>query len=296
MDRVLFGDNQFFGVNHMSEEKARAQSIAFQDTRAIIGVLDTAYQEGIKVFMCTTHERVAEICDYFRAHGENYPDYAFYPCMPYAHKYANAVTEYGMLDALKRFLPDDGMFGALVKGGISLARKDVEGIAQLLIDAEMKMFRGLRTPVILLQNVVTDLLLGMGFKDAFRIFADHVSAKYGAEPGFITMNLPRLLDTLEDVGIANPIVCANINKVGFRMSGGIAAYEQAISTRRFRPIAMSVFASGAIPAREALDYVCRQERIKSIVFGASSTGHIRQTKQLIDELTRSTARNAANVS
>jgi hypothetical protein len=22
MDRILFGDNQFFGVNHMSEEKA----------------------------------------------------------------------------------------------------------------------------------------------------------------------------------------------------------------------------------------------------------------------------------
>jgi hypothetical protein len=28
MDRVLFGDNQFFGVNHMSEEKARAQASA----------------------------------------------------------------------------------------------------------------------------------------------------------------------------------------------------------------------------------------------------------------------------
>ena len=34
MDRLLFGDNQFFGVNHMSEEKARAQSMRFQDTQA----------------------------------------------------------------------------------------------------------------------------------------------------------------------------------------------------------------------------------------------------------------------
>ena len=31
MDRLLFGDNQFFGVNHMSEEKARAQPMRFQD-------------------------------------------------------------------------------------------------------------------------------------------------------------------------------------------------------------------------------------------------------------------------
>ena len=30
MDRLLFGDNQFFGVNHMSEEKARAQQMRFQ--------------------------------------------------------------------------------------------------------------------------------------------------------------------------------------------------------------------------------------------------------------------------
>ena len=33
MDRLLFGDNQFFGVNHMSEEKARAQAMRFQDHR-----------------------------------------------------------------------------------------------------------------------------------------------------------------------------------------------------------------------------------------------------------------------
>ncbi len=70
MDRVLFGDNQFFGVNHMSEEKARAQAMRFQDTQAIIDVLDAAYDEGIRTFMCTTHDRMGEICDHFRANRE----------------------------------------------------------------------------------------------------------------------------------------------------------------------------------------------------------------------------------
>jgi hypothetical protein len=37
--------------------------------------------------------------------------------------------------------------------------------------------------------------------------------------------------------------------------------------------------------REAIEYVCAQPKIESIVFGASSRGNIRQTKQLIDELT-----------
>jgi hypothetical protein len=285
MDRVLFGDNQFFGVNHMSEEKARAQAMRFQDLQAVIDVLDAAYREGIRTFMCTTHDRVGEICDYFRANRDKYPDYRFYPCMPYAHKYANAVTEHGTMGALRKFLPEDGAVGAMFRGGVALASKDIEVIAQLLVDAEMKMFQGLSTPVIFIQNVITDLLLGVGLKDAFRMFADHVRNRYQAEPGFITMNVPRLLDVLEEVGVDNPIVCANINKIGFRMCGGMDLYEKTIATRRFRPVAMSVLASGALSPREAIEYVCGQPRIESIVFGASSRGNIRQTKQLIDELT-----------
>jgi len=284
MDRVLFGDNQFFGVNHMSEEKARAQSMRFQDLQAIIDVLDAAYAEGIRTFMCTSHDRVGEICDHFRAHPEKYPDYQFYPCMPYAHKYANAVTEHGMIEALRMFLPQEGAVAAMLKGGLALANKDIEAIMQLLIDAEMKMFHGLNTPVIFMQNVITDLLLGLRLDDCFRIFHDHVRARYGAEPGFITMNVPRLLDVLDKLGIDNPIVCANINKIGFRMSGGVKVYEDAIANRRFRPVAMSILASGAISPREAIEYVCRQTRIESMVFGASGRANIRQTKALIDEL------------
>jgi hypothetical protein len=283
MDRVLFGDNQFFAVNHMSEEKAWAQAIRFQDIQAIIGLLDAVYEAGIHVFMCTTHDRVSDICKHVRSNPQYYSQFAFYPCMPYAHKYANAVTEYGMLDALRRFLPQEGALAALLKGGMSVATKDIEAIVRMLIDAEMKMFKGLSTPVIFLQNVVTDLILGIGVKDAFRIFADHVHERYGAQPGFITMNLPRLLDVLETLGIENPIVCANINKIGFRMCGGIKLYEETISSRRFRPVAMSVMASGAIPAREAIEYVCRQAKIESIVFGASSKGNVQETMKLIKE-------------
>jgi hypothetical protein len=283
MDKVLFGDNQFFGVNHMSEEKARAQQMRFQDVQAVIDVLDSAYQEGIRTFMCTTHDRIEQVCDYFRANAERYPNYQFYPCMPYAHKYANAVTEHGMIDALKKFLPDGGAVGAMFKGGLALANKDVPSILRLLIDAEMKMFHGLRTPVIFIQNVITDLLLGLGMKECFKVFHDHVRDAYGAEPGFITMNTPALLDVLEEVGIQNPIICSNINKIGFRMCGGIELYEKTLRERKFRPVAMSVLASGAITPREAVDYVCGLPKVESIVFGASSRGNIRQTKQLIDE-------------
>ena len=283
MDRILFGDNQFFGINHMSEEKARQQAMRFQDLSAIIDVLGIAYDEGIRTFMCTTQDRMVDVCAHFREHRARYSGFKFYPCMPYAHKYANAVTEYGILGSLQRFLPGSGIT-TMWKGGLSIAKQDVDGIIQILIDSEMNMFRGLDTPVIFLQNVVSDLLLGLGFKEGFRIFADYVKRKYDAEPGFITMNLPRLLDVLDELGFDNPIVCSNINKIGFRMCGGIELYERTIATRQFRPIAMSVLASGALNPREAIEYVANQPKIESIVFGASGRNNIRQTTQLIAEL------------
>jgi hypothetical protein len=287
MDRILFGDNQFFGVNHMSEEKARVQAMRFQDIGAVIHVLNDAYAEGIRSFMCTTHERMWEVCDYFRANGDRYPDFKFYPCMPYAHKYANAAAEHGILGALRSFLPQENALAALLRGGISVARKDLEGLAALLIDAEMKMFAGLATPVVFLQNVATDFLLGLGFDEAFRIFAHCVRTHYGSEPGFITMNAPLLVQRLEKVGISNPLICANINKLGFRMCGGMPTYEELIAQRRCRLIAMSVFASGALSPQQALEYVCQYPQIGSIVFGASSRRNIAQTKKMIEQLTRS---------
>lgn len=280
MDRILFGDNQFLGVNHMSEEKARAQAMRFQDIKAIIAVLDIAYDMGIRTFMCTTHDRIAQICDHIRANPKRYADFKFYPGMPYAHKYANAVTELGMIGALKRFVPGS-MFGAILRGGKAIATRDILGIMKLLIDAEMKMFSGLNTEVIFLQNVVTDLLLGLGLKEIFIAFSNHIKKKYSAEPGFFTMNLPKLVAFLEDCEIENPIICSSINKIGFRMCGGKKAYEKVICERKFRPIAMSVLASGALPPAEALEYVCAQKKIESIVFGASTKAHIKHTKELI---------------
>ena len=286
MDKLLFGDNQFFGVNHMSEEKARQQQMRFQRTEAVIEVLEDAYDEGVTTFMCTTHDRIAEVADHFRARRAEFPDFTFLPGMPYAHKYANAVTTDGMLGALKRFTPNAGFVDAAMRGTSSLARKDIAGIVTLLVDAEMKMFNGLPTPVIWLQNVVTDLLLGLGFDEAFTIFDEHVRSAYGAEPGFITMNLPMLTERLAARGLQNPIVCANINKIGFRMSGGMEAYRRAMESQSFRAVAMSVYASGAIPPDEAIAWVCEQPNLEAIVFGASSRRNIRSTRELVDRYWR----------
>ncbi len=281
MERIIFGDNQFFAVNHISDEKSRAQSIKFKDDSAIIKTLDIAIASGINTFMCTTHDRIANICEIIRNDPQKYKDFKIYPCMPYAHKYANAVTELGIAGTLKQYVPGN-FIGSLFKGGVAYLSKDYISIMELLIDAEMKMFKGINTPVIFLQNVITDLLLGLGMDEFLIGFANHVKQKYNAEAGFITMNLPKLLPVLEKGGIENPIICASINKVNFRMSGGIELYEKTLKEGRCRVIAMQVLGGGAIPASEALEYVSNLPNIESILFGASSRQNIENTVETIN--------------
>ena len=291
MDRIFFGDNQFFGVNHMSEEKARQQLMRFQDIGAIVEVLHDAYEAGVPGFMCTTHERMIEVTQIIRKEPERWKGMSFYPGMPYAHKYANAMTEHGPVEAIRQFLPSGNLLDTMMRGSKALFTQDVESVVTLLIDAEMKAFAGLDTPIVFLQNVVTDLILGLGYYDAYRMFSDHVRKKYGAEPGYFTMNLPMLLPALKAAGIENPIVCANVNKIAFRMSGGIEAYREATRKIPARVIAMSVLASGAIPPKEAIDWVVNEPYVASILFGASSKRNIDTTVQLIRDADARRARS-----
>lgn len=283
MDRVILGDNQFFAVNHLSDERSRAQALRFKNDQSILDVIDTAIDCGINTFMCTTHDRIANIIDLMKKNPKRYKKFNFHPCMPYAHKYANAVTELGIMGTLKAYIPGN-ILAVASKAGLAYVRKDFPALMELLIDAEMKMFRGMNTPVIFLQNVIVDLLYGLGMDEIFVHYAEYIKKKYNAEPGFITMNMPRMVDMCERLGIKNPIICSSINKIGFRMSGSIKEYEEYLnSDREFRPMAMQCLAAGALKPDEAMEYVTRFPKIESVLFGASSKAHIEQTKELIEK-------------
>ena len=286
LDRIIFGDNQFFGINHMSEEKAQAQYERFRKVSDIIDVIDIAYDAGIRAFMFNSHGLVKDICDYFRSNSNRYADLKLYVSMPYAHKYASAVADKGIFGALKDTIitgsSASDVISMLTRGGFSLFEKDMLRVLKILVDIEMKMFHNLNVKVIFIQNIVTDLLLGFGVKEVFTSFANHIRDKYGVEPGFVTLNLPRLVEFLLDCGIENPIVCSAINKAGYFMNPDIETNEKTLKDKEFRPMAMSILASGAVKAEEAVEYVCSQPAVQSIVFGASSKKHITETKELIE--------------
>ena len=288
MDRLILGDNQFFGVSHMSEDRGMERMRRFQDNAEIIKVLDDAYDCGVHAFTFSTHDRVAQICDHFRAHPERYADLRLYPVLPYAQKYAHLVNEKGVVGAISDVLLADNsvsnLVGMLLRGSMALLSQDPIKVMQVMVDAEMKMFRDLQIGAVFLQNNVADMMLGIGVKEVFTGFAQHVEAKYKARAGFMTLNLPMMTGFLKNAGIERPLICSAINKVGFQMNPDVASYERVLAGGSLDAMAMSVMAAGAIPPRQALEYVAGLTGVQSIVFGASSLRNIRETKEILDRL------------
>ena len=289
IDEVVFGDNQFFGISHMSRERAQQHAERFHDLSAITDVYQHALDAGIHAIMLNSNERAMQICDYFRARKSSLPALRWYPFVPYPRKYADLVAEKGMLMALKEVLLESGngageALGMLYKGGMTLLKRNEIRAMQMLIDLEMRTFRGLDVRVIFLQNIVTDLMLGLGATAIFEEYCSYIRRAYGVLPGLITQNLPRMISFLSDAGIEEVVVCSSFNSIGYLMSPDVVSYVETARRNdptRYQVMAMSTLASGAIPAREAYEFINRQN-IQSVVFGASSARNIQETVSLIN--------------
>ncbi|MCY2954760.1 MAG: hypothetical protein NTU53_22745 [Planctomycetota bacterium] len=288
MDRIIFGDNQFFGVSHMSEDRGMERMRRFQDTAEIIKVIDAAYDCGIHAFTFSTHDRVAQICDHFRANPRRYADLRLYPVLPYAQKYAHLVNEKGVVGAISDVLLADNsvsnVFGMLLRGSMALLTQDPIKVMTILVDAEMKMFRELSLGAVFLQNNLADLVLGLGIEEVFAAFTQHIETRYNTRAGFMTLNMPQMAEFLKGAAVQRPLICAAINKVGFQMNPDIATYEKTLRSNSIDAMAMSVMAAGAVPPREAFEYVAKVGGVASIIFGASTRSHIEHTQHVLSDV------------
>jgi hypothetical protein len=288
IDKIVFGDNQFFGINHMSQEKAQQLSELFFDMNNIYKVYQYAFDAGVRAIMLNSNDRSKDICEHFRSNASQYPALNWYPSIPYPHKYANLVAEKGIFPAVNEVLFKDNtarnVMGMITKGSAAVLKKDAIKLMQLLIDVEMKMFSGLNVKVVFLQNIITDLILGYGMKDIFYEYCEYIRKKYNALPGLITQNMPHLKQKLEEWGIKGVVICSSYNKIGYLMSPDIDSYVKATESNNpsdYQLMAMSTLASGAIPAKEAYDFI-NQQKLQSVVFGASSKRNIDETVGLIN--------------
>jgi len=287
IDRIVFGDNQFFGINHMSQDKAQERAERFAKLDNVMAVYDHAIEAGVEGIMLNSNDRAKGICDRFRADKAKYGHLRWYPSVPFPHKYAAMVNDKGMVGAAQEMLFAQGAksaLGKMVSGGMAVATMDAVKLMKMLVDQEMEIYHDLDIRVVFLQNIIVDLMLGYDVAEPFVAYCQHIRKKYGAYPGLITQNLPLLRRKLIEWGIEDVVICASINKIGYLMSPGVAEYEAQLAQNdggKYPVMAMSTLASGAVPPVEAYDYINRLN-VQSVVFGASSPGNIRQTVSLIE--------------
>jgi hypothetical protein len=283
MDKIIFGDNQFFGVNHKSEYTASKQNKKFQTANDIYNTLEYVNNIGIKSFMFSTHSQLEPVFEKIKNNSE-FDDFKLYPCMPYAHKYANAMLELGPFEMIKKFIPGNKIISGL-KGAGSLITANPVPLMKLLVDSEMKLLKGLNVQGIFLLNIVTDLLLGLEMYEMLYEFSNYCEKKYNVRAGFFTMNHVKLHDVLVNkIGLNNPIIVSSINKIGFRMNPSKKEVEKILSKNDSYNIAMSFLASGALKPKEASDYIESIKGVSSVLFGASSNEHIKETKEILDSI------------
>ena len=270
---VIFGDNQFLGINHASQLKAAEMQDRFSHPDAIIEVLGWAYDKGIRDFMFTTHERLEPAFHEIVA-SRLFPEMNYIPCLPYAHKYANAYSEGNLVSVLSKRLgacSKRGVLGAMAR----TATGDLSGLMQMLVEVELLMTKGLRVRGVFLQNVIFDLIMGLHGTHILERFNCYVEDRFKATPGYITINHPLAQQVLcDDIGIENPWICSFFNVAGLRMHPSKELVEQSYANGRSRNIAMSVFASGVLDARDSIAYVRNARGLDSVLFGSSSRENI----------------------
>ncbi len=285
--KAILGDNQFLGVNHANQAKAIELLERFSNPDAILEIIAAAFDVGVRDFMFTTHDRFDPVFDEIRR-SNLFPGLQYTPCLPYAHKYWNRLSHQSLPVMLAGTLRQVNPL-AFVPAGLGLLAGRTAGLVSLLVKIEVFMCKGLPVRGVFLQNLAFDMLLAVEAHRELESFADIVSRKLGAQPGFITMNHPRAVEVLcDEIGLEQPWTCANYNLAGFRMNPSKEAVEDSFSSRRTRNIAMSVFSSGNAGGQKSLDYVTSRTGVggvDAILFGSSSPTHIQSnTKSILDRV------------
>lgn len=278
--KIILGDNQFFGINHFDLEKGATTKLKFDKTKKIEAFINESLSIGMDGFMINSNEQGYEIVNASKFDSAKEIHYS----IPYPHKYASMVNENGMMSLFGYIIKNTSFIKNLL-GGIKLvATQNLNSITPLALNLEVP--KNLKKgSYIYMQNIITDLLLGMGRGDILIEFIKSLSSM-GYKPGIITLN-PIMFDKLlkneqEANWLKDLVVCFNINKEGFNVFPSLNAVEDFIKSRpKYQLMGMSIFASGAANIPHSIDYI-NKLKLDYVVFGSSRLENIKSNFELFN--------------
>ena len=272
--KIILGDNQFFGVNHFDLKKGEKTKLKFDTTTKIEAFINDSLEIGLDGFMINSNEKGYEIVNARKFDSAKEIHYS----IPYPHKYASMVNENGMMSLFGHIIKNTSFIKNLIGGIKLLVTQNLKSITPLALNLEVP--KNLKKgSYIYMQNIITDLLMGMGRGDILIEFIKSVS-KMGYKPGIITLNpimFDKLLKNEQDANwLEDLVVCFNINKEGFNVFPSLDAVECFIESRpKYKLMGMSVFASGAANIPASINYI-KKLNLDYVVFGSSRIENIRK--------------------
>jgi hypothetical protein len=276
--KIILGDNQFFGVNHFDLKKGEKTKNKFDNTSKIGRFIKESHKIGLDGFMINSNELGYKLI----ANSSFEENKEIHYSIPYPHKYANMINESGMLSLGLHVIKNTSIIKNIFIGFKYLFTRNVKHIIPLILDIEVpkKLEKG---SYVYLQNVITDLLLGIGREDLIIGFINSVT-EMGYKPGIITLN-PILLDKFlvksnKTNLLKDLIVCFNINKEGFNVFPNLQNVEKLIKSKtQYKLMGMSIFASGAGNIPSSIDYI-KELPLDYVVFGTSKLANVESNMSL----------------
>tara|TARA_B110000091_G_scaffold131596_1_gene141034 strand:- start:370 stop:1215 length:846 start_codon:yes stop_codon:yes gene_type:complete len=279
--KIILGDNQFFGVNHFDLNKGEKTKLKFDTKLKIESFIKDSLEIGLDGFMINSNDIGYDIisgCEFDNSKETHYS-------IPYPHKYASMINEKGMISLLRYVIKNTSFIKNIIGGIKLISTQNLRSITPLALDLEVP--KDLKKgSYIHLQNIITDLLIGMGRGDILIEFIKYV-VKMGYKPGIITLN-PIMLDNFlknekDTIWLKDLIVCFNINKEGFNVFPSLDSVECFIESRpKYKLMGMSVFASGASNIPESVKYI-KKLNLDYVVFGSSKIENINSNLNLFNK-------------
>jgi len=287
---LLVGDNPFQGISHLSQERARSRCetvVSPPDEAA--DVILASLKNGANGFSFSVSELTLSILRTLRER-KSIDQVSLYPMVPYAFEYVRVATQTGTPGLVKRFAKQVTLSGdvrAVLEGLRAVVRMNPEGFTKTYLAYELSRIRSsagkqVKLVSVLLNEVIADMGLALGFDWLFRSFIHYLSERK-ITPGFNTRNFPYLVKRFDEWGIEldETLIVTPFNKAGFQMNPSKEQCERTLASLS-RPVvlAISVLAAGYYKPSMAVDYLASLNNLKGLIAGVSNEQQASETFRL----------------
>jgi len=275
--KLILGHNQFLGISHISEKNASEKDTKFSDPEKILEAVEAAYDCGFRYMIIESHPRMKAFMELYEK--QKTFDMNFILQVPFVSGYVRQMAEGGIKGVAKEVIsgtPKTTLIKTAFASVPKLIKKDYLSLGVKALDLEMSKYNDYDISGVLLHNIITDLLLSIDAEQAYCEYFDQAQKRFGVKAGLITLNLPLLINHLDDWGLTPSTIMSPINPYGFDMNPSKEEVEKCIREYKNELFAMNVLGGGSVTLDDAAKYINGLGTLGGVVIGASSKKHMEE--------------------